>query len=69
MSILGMKEKKVSFTLKIPQWFYDNLVTAAKGDNVNRFIMERMIQSDPSLGKKENVGFKKMMESVRGAAR
>jgi len=65
MSILQFKEKKVSYTYKMPQWLYDNLIRAAKGDNLNVFITERLLASDPSLQKPENAGFKKLMEGVK----
>ena len=65
MSILGFKEKKVSYTYKMPQWFYDALVRAAKGDNLNTYITDKLLAADPSLRKPENAGFKKLMEGVK----
>lgn len=65
MSILQLKEKKISYTYKMPQWFYDNLVRAAKGDNMNDFITRKLLDAEPSLAKPENAGFKKLMSGVK----
>lgn len=65
MSILAFKEKKVSYTYKMPQWLYDNLIRAARGENLNVFITNELLKHRPDLSKPENAGFKKLMEGVK----
>lgn len=62
MSILNLREKKISYTYKMPQWLYDNLVRDARGENLNDHISRIILEARPQLSKKENTALKKILQ-------
>ena len=62
MSILHLKDRKISYTYKMQGWFYDNLVAAAKGENLNDFITRELLKARPDLRKKENEAMNKLLK-------
>lgn len=62
MSILKVRDRKISFNYKLPEWLYDNIVVAARGENMNEFITAELLKARPDLRKKENEAMNKLLK-------
>jgi hypothetical protein len=67
MSILNIKDRKVQFGYKLPEWLLNNISKLAqqRGININELITETLLDKYPELNKKENKGLNRLMSLAK----